>query len=297
VRDGLGGRVRLMMSGGAPFGADCHEFIRICFGCTVMQGYGLTETCGGCSITPWALPIPYKRTGAPIGSAEVKLVDTGIYSSSNNPPQGEVCISGPGVTKGYYEMPEKTAQDFRSHPDGRIWFHTGDVGQWNEDGTLSIIGRTKDIFKLDSGEYVAPERLEGIFAQSRFIGNIFVYGESTKSCLVGIIVPDPLAAMAWAEEKKVSVPDLDRDSKVPNCPQSLCKNPEFKKAILDDLRSIAQKSKLNRFEELLNIYLDSQFWTPDTGLVTDALKNKRPVLEKHYKAELEQLYRDTAPQS
>merc|ERR1712173_91664 len=78
--------------------------------------------------------------------------------------------------------------------DGERWFHTGDVGQWNKDGTLSIVGRVKDIFKLDTGEYIAPERLETIYCQCKFLSNIFVYGDSNKSNVVAVAVPDAIAA-------------------------------------------------------------------------------------------------------
>jgi len=293
VKDALGGRIRCMLSGGAPLGHDCHEFLRICFNCPFTQGYGLTETCGGCTITPFFIPNPYRRAGAPIGSVEIKLVDSGNYLSTNSPfAQGEVCIAGPSVTSGYYEMKEKTLADFRyDQEDKRTWFHTGDVGQWNEDGTLSIVGRTKDIFKLDSGEYIAPERLEGIYSQSRFLSNIFVYGESSKSAVVAIAVPDAAHVLKWAEGKGIKVEDKDSVS-FPNVPASLCKNEELKREILGDLKRVGQGARLNRFEEIGNVYLEGVFWTPQGGLVTDAMKNKRPVLEKHYKSVLEDLYKN-----
>jgi len=145
------------------------------------------------------------------------------------------------------------------------------------------------IFKLDGGEYVASERLEVIYAHSHYLSNVFVYGESTKSFLVGIVVPEVNKALHWAEEHGVAVPDKD-STRVPNVPPSLCKNEKFKQTILADLKAVAAKAKLNRFEELVDIYLDSTFWTPDTGLVTDALKNKRPVLAEHFKEQLAALY-------
>eukprot|EP01089_Gocevia_fonbrunei_P013584 TRINITY_DN350_c0_g1_i1.p1 TRINITY_DN350_c0_g1~~TRINITY_DN350_c0_g1_i1.p1 ORF type:complete len:705 (-),score=190.95 TRINITY_DN350_c0_g1_i1:91-2205(-) len=294
VREGLGGRVRFMLAGGAPFGAESHEFLRICFGCPVMQGYGLTETCGGCSITPAEMPDPYSKAGPPIGCSEVKLVDAGKYKTSHNPPQGEICIAGPNVSTGYYMMEQKTAEDFRKDDQGRLWFHTGDVGQWNEDGTVSVIGRTKDIFKLDGGEYVSPERLEVIFAQSHFVANIFVYGESSKSFLVGVVVPEPTKAISWAEANGIAVPDKD-STKLPNCPESLANNEKLKKAIIADLKAVATSAKLNRFEEIVAIHVTPTAWTPDTGLVTDALKNKRPVLSEAFKSELAELYASATP--
>jgi long-chain acyl-CoA synthetase len=288
VQEGLGGRLRQALSGGAPLSAECHEFIRICFGCPIMQGYGLTETCGGTAVTPYAMPNPYGRAGVPIASCEVKLVDTGNYKSSSNPPRGEVCVSGPCVTKGYYKMEEKTREDFREEEDGRVWFHTGDVGQWNEDGSLSVIGRTKDIFKLDGGEYIAPERLETIFAGSKYIGNIFIYGDSTKSAIVAIVVPEPIAAKHWATEQGLKY--KDEDFSAAGVPEDLCANEQFKKAIVEDLSKVATTAKLNRFEYVTSLFLSPDLWTPESGLVTAALKNKRPSLQETFQSQINDLY-------
>jgi long-chain acyl-CoA synthetase len=288
VQEGLGGRVRQALAGGAPLSAECHQFIRICFGCPFMQGYGLTETSGGTTVTPYDMPNPYGRAGIPISSTEVKLVDAGNYKTSGNPPRGEVCVSGPCVTKGYYKMEEKTKEDFREEEDGRIWFHTGDVGQWNEDGSLSIIGRTKDIFKLDGGEYIAPERLETIFASCKYVGNIFVYGDSTKSFIVAIIVPEPIAAKHWATEQGLKY--NDEDFTATSVPDDLCENAQFKKAIIDDLAKVASTAKLNRFEFVTVLHLSAHMWTPESGLVTAALKNKRPVLQQAFQSQIDSLY-------
>lgn len=286
LKEALGGRVKTIVSGGAPLGADCHQFLRVCFCCPVLQGYGLTETAGGTAITPLSLRRPWEKVGAPICCSEVKLVSAGKYSVNHHPPQGELCVSGPNVTLGYYKMPEKTAEDFREE-DGEIWFHTGDVGQWNADGTLSIIGRVKDIFKLDGGEYIAPERLETIFSQSKYVANIFVYGNSNQSFIVGAVVPEFGAAKLWAEQHGAEVPD---SSKAPTVPRSLCNNEEFKKAILADLTALANSNKLNRYEMLQNIYLDTEPWTADSGLVTAALKNKRDQLYEYYKEQIDGFY-------
>jgi long-chain acyl-CoA synthetase len=98
---------------------------------------------------------PYEKAGAPFTCSEVKLVSAGKYSVDGKVPQGEICVKGQNVTLGYYKNKEKTDEVFVVEEDGERWFHTGDVGQWNPDGTLSIVGRVKDIFKLDGGEYIA----------------------------------------------------------------------------------------------------------------------------------------------
>jgi len=141
----VGGKLRLMISGGAPLSKETMEFIKVCFGCTIIQGYGLTETCGGCSFQD---PKKFStgNVGIPIGSNEVKLVDVDEmgYTHNDKPfPRGEICIRGNNVSLGYFKDKSKTEEAFDK--DG--WFHTGDIGQWNESGTLSIIDRKKKFNK------------------------------------------------------------------------------------------------------------------------------------------------------
>merc|ERR1719197_668526 len=287
VQLALGGRVRYLVSGGAPLSPDCHEFIRVCFGAPFSQGYGLIETCGGASATPHGMPYPYNRAGAPFTCCEIKLVSAGKYSVDSPVPQGEICIRGDNVTLGYYENKEKTDEVFITEEDGERWFHTGDVGQWNDDGTLSIIGRVKDIFKLDGGEYIAPERLETVYCQSKYLSNIFVYGDSNKSSVVAVAVPDAVAAKQWADKNGVNYSNVDE----PNTPKEICDNEEFTKIVKEDLQSIAESAKLNRFEYVPAVTLVGTYWTPDTGLVTDAMKNKRDPLYAEYKDKIDAMYR------
>ncbi len=145
----LGGRVRLMITGAAPLSEEVYRFLQIAFCVPVLQGYGLTETSAALSLTR---PDDFStgHVGAPLLSCEVRLYDVPEmnYSSRNDPPTGEVCVRGNNVFVGYYKNPEQTAQD----KDAEGWFHTGDVGRWNPNGTLSIIDRKKNIFKLAQGE-------------------------------------------------------------------------------------------------------------------------------------------------
>lgn len=114
-------------------------------------GYGMTESCGMCAILPPELH-QYNSVGLPVPSLEVKLLDCPDmgYTSQNTPPQGEICVRGPSVTKGYFKRPDLNEDETIFTKDG--WFRTGDVGQWNDDGTLSIIDRLKNLIKLQSGE-------------------------------------------------------------------------------------------------------------------------------------------------
>lgn len=100
--------------------------------------------------------------------------------------KGEILVKGPVVFKGYYKLPEQTSEAL----DSEGWLHTGDIGVWNKEGTLKLIDRKKNIFKLSQGEYIAPEKIENVLINSRYVAQIFIYGQSLKSTLVAIVVPD-----------------------------------------------------------------------------------------------------------
>lgn len=138
----MGGRVRAIISGGAPLSADTHEQIRLCLCVEVCQGYGLTETTAGATVMDkWDMT--YGRVGAPSSSNDMRLInwEEGNYCVTNKPyPQGEIVLGGGNVSEGYYKQPGKTAEDFYTDSEGRRWFKTGDVGEIHEDGVLKIIG-------------------------------------------------------------------------------------------------------------------------------------------------------------
>eukprot|EP01130_Rhizamoeba_saxonica_P013861 TRINITY_DN5966_c0_g1_i1.p1 TRINITY_DN5966_c0_g1~~TRINITY_DN5966_c0_g1_i1.p1 ORF type:complete len:604 (-),score=135.99 TRINITY_DN5966_c0_g1_i1:40-1851(-) len=274
----LGGRCRLIISGAAPLSPQVQEFLRICFCCPVIQGYGLTET-SSCGTLAENDDFSFGQVGPPIVACEIKLVDVPDmgYVSSTNPQRGEVCIRGACVFKGYYKMPEKTAEAI----DQDNWFHTGDIGQWNPTGTLSIIDRKKNIFKLAQGEYVAAEYLENVFLQSRYVGQIFVYGNSFQSYLVAIIIPDEDVLAMFAQSNNLN-----------GTYEDLCRDESIKRAIFNDLTLVAEENKLKGFEKIKNIYLDHEMWTPENELLTPTMKMKRSVIFKAYEPIIEQLYQE-----
>jgi len=148
-KEGLGGRVRFMVSGGAPLSATTAEYLHVCFGVPVLQGYGLTETCGATAIAEYTcIDLRASHLGAPTLNTELKLVDVpqlNYFTQGKNEngekdrPMGEIWVRGYGVAKGYYKNPTKTAEDFTE--DG--WFKTGDIAQLNPNLTISIIDRKK----------------------------------------------------------------------------------------------------------------------------------------------------------
>ncbi|KAL6063087.1 medium-chain fatty acid-CoA ligase faa2 [Balamuthia mandrillaris] len=281
TKNRLGGRVRLIVSGGAPLGAATQEFIKICFCCPVLQGYGLTETCSAGCVTN-AKDNALGQVGPPVLGVEIKLVEVPEmeYSPKNDPPSGEIWIRGPPVSKGYYKDPAKTAEDF----DDDGWFHTGDIGCWTKEGTLRIIDRKKNIFKLAIGEYVAAEKLETVFIRSQYVSQIFVYGDSFESSLVAVVVVDPNTLKELAKQKDIK---YDDESELPS-------NKEIRKTLVKDLDEIAKLNKLQRFEYIKAVHIVTEEWTPEGGLVTPTLKPKRPQLKKAYDAEIKQMYQEIA---
>lgn len=134
VKQQTGGRLRYAISGGAALSKETQEFLSHAL-VTVLQGYGLTESCGMCAILPPDF-FQYSAVGVPVPSVEVKLVDVpdANYYSTNDPPQGEVWIRGHSMTKGYFKREKETKESFTE--DG--WFKTGDIAQWNKDGSASL---------------------------------------------------------------------------------------------------------------------------------------------------------------
>uniref|UniRef100_A0A915CUS7 AMP-dependent synthetase/ligase domain-containing protein n=1 Tax=Ditylenchus dipsaci TaxID=166011 RepID=A0A915CUS7_9BILA len=158
-------------------------------------------------------------------------------------------IKGPSITKGYYKDPEKTAELFDE--DG--FLHTGDVGHLQPNGTLKIIDRKKHIFKLAQGEYVAPEKIEGVYGQSSYVQQIYVDGDSLERYLVAIVTIESLLA---------------------------------------DLHKLGKAAKLNSIEQVKKVHIEMELFSVENGLLTPTMKSKRPQLRLKYKDIMKSLYKD-----
>ncbi|VDM47326.1 unnamed protein product [Toxocara canis] len=236
IRDQLGGRVRFMTTGSAPIAPDVLTFARAAFGCIVIEGYGQTECVAACS-NGLEADFDAGHVGIPILCNAVKLFDVPELNYYAKDQVGEVCIRGNNVFKGYYKNEKATEETL----DENGWLHSGDIGRWTENGTLKIIDRKKHIFKLQQGEYIAPDKIENVYAHSAFVAQSFIYGESLKTCLVGIIVPDEEELQKLAS----SQPDLDGATF-----EELCRNQTVKKLILADLIKTGKKQGLLPFEQV-----------------------------------------------
>uniref|UniRef100_A0A3Q3DIM8 long-chain-fatty-acid--CoA ligase n=1 Tax=Hippocampus comes TaxID=109280 RepID=A0A3Q3DIM8_HIPCM len=280
IRALLGGRVRVLFSGGAPLSADTQRFMNVCFCCPVGQGYGLTETCGAGTISQvWDYSTG--RVGSPLVCCEIKLKDwvEGGYLNIDKPyPRGEILIGGPNVTMGYYKN-RGDQSDFFVDESGQRWFCTGDIGEFHEDGCLKIIDRKKDLVKLQIGEYVPLGKVEATLKNCPLVDNICAYAKSDKTYVIAFVVPNQKHLQALADQYGVS-----------GTLEELCKDQVMEELVLKVITEAAVAAQLVSFEIPRKIHLSPDPWTSDKGLVTDAFKLKRRELEMHYRNEIARMY-------
>ncbi|GLU05962.1 hypothetical protein SLE2022_230340 [Rubroshorea leprosula] len=277
VKEGLGGRVRLILSGGAPLSTHVEAFLRVVACCHVLQGYGLTESCGGTFVSlPNELSM-LGTVGPPVPNVDICLesVPEMGYDALADTPRGEICIRGSTLFSGYYKREDLTKEVM---VDG--WFHTGDIGEWQPDGSMKIIDRKKNIFKLSHGEYVAVENLENIYGVAPAIDSIWVYGNSFESFLVAVLNPNKQALEEWASEN-----GLDGDF------DSICQNPKVKEYMLGEFTKIAKENKLKGFEFIKAVHLDPVPFDMERDLLTPTYKKKRPQLLKYYQNVIDNMYK------
>ncbi|CAL5417411.1 unnamed protein product [Camellia sinensis] len=283
VRAILGGHIRFVLSGGAPLSGDTQRFINICMGAPIGQGYGLTETCAGGTFSEYD-DSSVGRVGAPLPCSFIKLIDwrEGGYLTSDSPmSRGEIVIGGPNVTVGYFKNQAKTKEVYKVDERGMRWFYTGDVGQFHSDGCLEIIDRKKDIVKLQHGEYVSLGKVEAALMISPYVDNIMLHADSFRSYCVALVLASQPTVEGWALKQGIAFVDF----------ADLCQKEETVKEVHGSLVKAAKQARLEKFEIPTKIKLLSEPWTPESGLVTAALKIKRDTIRKAFSEDLAQLYR------
>jgi len=275
VREQLGGRVYILISGAAPLSKDLGEFF-FDLGLPVYEGYGLTETSPVVSVNcPGRTKLG--TVGPVIPRVEVKLSEEEID------PEGavgrEILVRGPNVTAGYYHLEEVNRAAF---VDG--WFRTGDLGAFDSDGYLKITGRKKNLFKTSGGKYVAPEKLENLFQGHPYVYQIAVLGDGRK--FVGaLIVPEFTRLMAYARSQGIAFQNR----------QELVAHPDIQALIRQQVDEAT--CWLPRHEKIRRFILLPQEFTIASGELSLTLKVKRRVVEEKYRAQIEEMFSHRAPQA
>ncbi len=259
-REGVGGRLRYFVSGGAPLSPTL-SYSFLAAGIPVLQGYGATETCIVSANRPDNNQVG--SVGLPFAGIELAIAE-----------DGEILVRGPNVMQGYYGQPEATAAVLK---DG--WFATGDVGHLDEGGRLYITDRKKDLFKLSNGKYIAPQQIESLLKQSEFVSQVVVVGAGRKQP-AALIVPE------W-EALKQALTDAGEEE-VPKSRDELSQSPAAIKIVQRDVSSLT--NELADYERIRRVALLPDEFTIDKGDLTPTLKVKRRVVDEKFGNVIEELY-------
>jgi len=255
-----GGRLRAMVSGGAPLDKHLAEIV-LAMGLNIFEGYGLTEAAPLVSANT-AEDNAVGTVGKPFDHLEVRIGE-----------DDEILVRGPNVMKGYYKDPEATAQAI--DPDG--WLHTGDQGKFDADGNLIITGRLKEIIVTSHGKNIAPFPIESRVRASRYIHQCMLCGDNEKS-ITALVVPDRKSIEQFAREK-----GLEADDYATLLTTTPIKN-LITREIEDATGNLAEHEKVARFT------LIPEPFTVENDLLTPTLKIRRPKIARHYSAEIAAMY-------
>jgi len=259
IRQGMGGKVETFISGGAPLGRELAEWYAT-VGIRIHEGYGLTETSPVIAVNT---PIKHRigTVGKTLPNLEVRIAE-----------DGEILVKGPSVFKGYWNRPEETKAAL---VDG--WFKTGDIGNIDADGYLSVTDRKKDLIKTSGGKFIAPQPIENSLKLSPLVGIGAILGDRRKFPAV-MISPNFALLEEWAREN--SIPFGSR--------AELIANPKVQALYEGIVEGI--NGNLARFEKLKRVLLVADEFTPDNGVLTPTMKLKRRVIEERYKKQIDELY-------
>jgi long-chain acyl-CoA synthetase len=265
IREGLGGRARIFVSGGAPLGKEIATWYAD-IGIRIHEGYGLTETSPVIAVNN---PVNHRlgTVGKPMPNVEVKIAD-----------DGELLVRGPSIFPGYWQAPEETAAVFQ---DG--WFKTGDIAHLDQDGYLSITDRKKDLVKTSGGKFIAPQPIENSLKVNRYVAEAALLGDRRRFPAV-LIIPSFEDLETWAREHSVqfsSRRDLIRARQVQ----------KLYEGIVAELNN-----NLAQFEKLKKVLVVPDELSIAGGTLTPSMKLRRRNLTELYKKEIDALYAESEPQ-
>ncbi len=260
VKERVGGRLRVFVSGGAPLAREIAEFFGAA-GLTILEGYGLTETS---PVITCNRPDDFKpgTVGKPLPGVEVKIAD-----------DGEILTRGPHVMRGYFNKPEATSEVI----DAEGWFHTGDVGLFDADGFLVITDRKKDIIVTSGGKNIAPQPIENLLKTNRYVAEIVMIGNK-RHFPAALVVPNFENLEKWAREQAIEFASREELVGRPRVLEL------YEGLVQEETRHLAS------FEKIKKVALLPREFTLEAGELTPTLKVKRRVVEQKYKDVIDRLY-------
>ena len=251
---------KMFPTAGAMLSDNITEFLHA-VGINICIGYGLSETNASVSFFKpgeWTLG----TIGMPISSIQVKIGD-----------KNEILVKGPTVMKGYYNKPEETAEAI----DADGWFHTGDCGEIAPTGELILTERLKDLFKTSNGKYIAPQVLETLLGQDKFIEQVTIIGDGRKY-VSALIVPDFEELKSYADKKQLPYSSIEE----------LVNDPEVHKMMEERINNY--QKELASYEQIKRFVLLPKPFTMESGELTNTLKIKRAVINKRYRLLIDAMY-------
>lgn len=268
IRDRMGGRIRFSVSGGAPLAQEIAEFFHAA-GIDILEGYGLTETTAAINCVR-SDRIAFGVVGPPLKGIEEKIAE-----------DGEILARGKMIFKGYY----KNEQATREALDAEGWFHTGDIGEFTENGNLRITDRKKDIIVTAAGKNVAPQNIENLIKTNKYISQVVIHGDKRKY-LTALITLNPDEVKAYARTHNIPVSGNGR---------SLMQNPKIYKMVKEIIDE--KNKKLAKYETIKRFAILEDDLTQEAGELTPTLKVKRRFVSKKYADILNQLYEETSKEN
>ncbi len=262
-KEGMGGRLNLIVSGSAALQPRLTRVFAAAQ-MPVVEGYGLTET------SPVIAVNDMRNYGFKIGTVGKVIEDVEVKIAAD----GEILCKGPNVMLGYYKDPEKTAEAI---VDG--YFHTGDIGEFDNEGFLKITDRKKEMFKTSGGKYIAPQLIENAMKQSRFIEQIMVVGDGEKMP-AAFIQPNFEFVREWARLHHLDVGQT---------PHEICNNEAVKKRIDEEVARLNEK--FGNWERIKRFELTPETWSIEAGHLTPTMKLKRKVVREIYQGLYDKIYR------
>jgi long-chain acyl-CoA synthetase len=251
----------LFPTAGAMLSDKITEFLHA-VGVNIVIGYGLSETNASVSFFLQNEPFTIGTVGMPIRSIQVKIGE-----------ENEILVKGPTVTQGYYNKPEETAKAI----DADGWFHTGDCGELTETGEIILTERLKDLYKTSNGKYIAPQMLEKLLGQDKYMEQVAVIGDG-KKYVSALIVPNFDELKLYAEKKKIEFHSIEE----------LVNNTDIHQMI--EHRINDYQKDLASYEQIKRFVLLPRAFTMESGELTNTLKIRRPVINKRYAPLIDALY-------